>query len=234
MARINGTMNRKLINQITICAFVLFLVQSAAFAQDWANQKRYRAANEQLKYSKVKVVYIGDSITDFWINADPGFFSQNHYADRGISGQTSPQILLRFRQDVIDLKPEAVVILCGTNDIAGNTGPSTLEMTEGNIISMCELAKVNKIKVILCSVLPANHFVWSPKVEPADSIIALNNWIKGYAEAKHFAYVDYYPMLVDLQKGMKAEYSADGVHPNKDAYAIMKNLVQPVIDKVVK
>ena len=205
-------------------------------AQDWANLGHYRPDNEKLTNNpaaNTKVVYMGDSITDFWIGASPQFFAQNGYADRGISGQTSPQMLLRFRTDVIELKPKAVVLLCGTNDIAGNTGPSTLEMIEGNITSMAQLAKANKIKVILCSVLPANRFGWKPDLKPADSIIMLNNWIKNYAKSKHFSYVDYYPALVDSEKGLKKEYSADGVHPNKEGYAVMESIVKDVIDKTL-
>jgi lysophospholipase L1-like esterase len=219
-------------------ALILLLTAGIQFAnaQDWPNLGRYQADNEKLKQDQaahVAVVYMGDSITDFWIGASPDFFQQNNYIDRGISGQTSPQMLLRFRADVIELKPKAVVILCGTNDIAGNTGPETLEMVENNIMSMAELAKANKIKVILSSVLPANKFGWKPNLQPADNIIALNAWISDYAKSKHFAYVDYYPALVDDQKGLGKNYSEDGVHPNKAGYAVMEKLVQDVIKKTL-
>lgn len=216
--------------------FLLILVSQLVMAQDWPNLGHYHDANQKIKRDssgQVKVVFMGDSITDFWIGASPDFFNQNNYADRGISGQTSPQMLLRFRADVIALKPKAVVLLCGTNDIAGNTGPSTLEMVEDNIVSMAELAKANKIKMILCSVLPANRFGWKPDLQPADSIISLNNWISNYAKSKHLAYVNYYPDLVDEQKGMKKEYSPDGVHPNKSGYEVMKKIVQGVIRKTL-
>jgi len=205
-------------------------------AQDWPNLKRYAAANEKLLTEPVpkgRVVFMGNSITDGWIRSSPDFFENNHFVDRGISGQTSPQMLLRFRADVIALHPEAVVIECGTNDIAGNTGPSTLAMVEDNIMSMAELAKANKIKVIIGSVLPANKFGWKPELQPADSIIALNVWLKDYAGRNHFGYIDYYAALVDDQKGMKKEYSSDGVHPNKEGYAVMENLALPVIKKVL-
>lgn len=222
---------------IKITSFLLMLLASSlAKAQDWPNLNHYHIANEKLKHDSsghVKVVYMGDSITDFWLGASPTFFTQNNYIDRGISGQTSPQMLLRFRADVLELKPKAVVLLCGINDIAGNTGPSTLEMIEGNITSMAELAKANKIKMILCSVLPANRFAWEPELQPADSVINLNNWIKDYAKTKHLSYVDYYPAMVNEQKGLKKEYSKDGVHPNKAGYDVMEKLVQAVIKKTL-
>jgi lysophospholipase L1-like esterase len=216
----------------------LMILPDVSVAQDWANLKRYQSANEQLKTDSgwnhsIRAVFMGNSITDFWVRDSPDFFTNNDFIGRGISGQTSPQMLLRFRQDVIALHPKAVVIECGTNDIAGNTGPSTLEMTEDNIMSMAELAKVNKIKVILGSVLPANKFRWSPNVEPADKIIALNEWIKDYAAKHHFGYINYYDALVDDQKGMKAAYSEDGVHPNKQGYEVMEKVAEPVIRKLV-
>jgi lysophospholipase L1-like esterase len=205
-------------------------------AQDWPNLKRYAAANEKLMAEPIpkdRVVFMGNSITDGWIQSSPGFFENNHFVDRGISGQTSPQMLLRFRADVIALHPRAVVIECGTNDIAGNTGPSTLAMAEDNIMSMAELARASKIKVIIGSVLPANKFGWKPELQPADSIIAINVWLKDYAARNHFAYIDYYSSLVDDLKGMKKEYSSDGVHPNKEGYAVMEKLAAVVIKKVI-
>jgi lysophospholipase L1-like esterase len=217
----------KFIYCIALLSFCL-----ASHGQDWPNFGRYRDANEKLQgSSRPNVVFMGNSITDGWIGNSPSFFENNHYIDRGISGQTSPQMLLRFRADVIALHPKAVVIECGTNDIAGNTGPSTLAMVEDNIMSMAELAKANKIKVILGAVLPANKFGWKPDLQPADSIIALNVWIKAYAQKNHFSYIDYYTSLVDDKKGMKPEYSQDGVHPNKAGYAVMEKLALPVIGK---
>ena len=194
---------------------VALLFCGSAYAQDWPNLQRYREADEKLKDSTVSAVYIGDSITDFWINKDPAFFKAHNYVDRGISGQTSPQMLLRFRQDVIDLHPKAVVILSGASDISLNTGPMTADMTQDNIKSMTELAEANKIKVVLCSILPAIHYPWRPDVQPADSVIALNAWIKNYAKEKHLVYADYYSVLVSYHKGMGYGLAEeDGVHPN--------------------
>jgi len=176
---------------------------------------------------------MGNSITDLWIQRSPDFFNDNPYIDRGISGQTTPQMLIRFRPDVIQLNPKAVVILAGTNDIAGNTGPSTLGMIEDNLISMAQLAEINHIKVILCSVLPAYKYFWSPKVHPAKKIVELNKWIKHYAQVHEFAYVNFYPVLANDKGGMKAKYSKDGVHPNKAGYKVMEPLVEKVIHKVL-
>jgi lysophospholipase L1-like esterase len=216
---------------LLIC--ILVNVCSFAQAQDWANLGRYREANANLKDKKIRAVFLGNSITDSWIRESPEFFESNNFVDRGISGQTSPQMLLRFRQDVIALHPRAVVIECGTNDIAGNTGPSTLEMIEDNIMSMAELAKAHKIKVILGSVPPSIKFGWRPDLQPADKIIALNAWIKDYAAKNHFQYLDYYSFLVNDEKGMKPEYSEDGVHPNKAGYVIMEKIAEPAIQKII-
>ncbi len=223
-------MNTKIILSVTI---LLFVGGNIAKAQDWPNLSRYQAANQRLKDSTVKVVYMGNSITEAWAQMSPDFFADNKYVNRGISGQTTPQMLLRFRQDVIALKPKVVVLLCGINDIAGNTGPSTLEMIEGNIMSMAELAKANKIKMILCSVLPANHFKWKPALQPADSVIALNKWISAYTHSHHLEYVDYYSQMVDTEKGLKAAYTYDGVHPTINGYKIMQPLVKAAISKIL-
>ncbi len=203
-------------------------------AQDWPKLNRYRddnttvlnaRRNDPNDAQKNWVVFMGNSITQNWAAMDPGFFTEHNYIGRGISGQTSPQMLLRFRQDVIGLSPKAVVILAGTNDIAGNTGPSSIEMIMDNIISMVELAQANHIKVVLCSVLPANHYNWAPDVKPADTIIELNKQIKAYAEGNHIEYVDFYTPLVDDEKGLNAAYGKDGVHPTLDGYKIMEPLV---------
>ena len=176
---------------------------------------------------------MGNSITQNWASMDPEFFARNNYIGRGISGQTSPQMLLRFRQDVIELAPKAVVILAGTNDIAGNTGPSSIDMIMDNIISMAQLARANGIRVVLCSVLPANRYKWAPDVKPADTIIELNRQIKAYAEANQMVYVDFHTALVDKEKGLSAAYGADGVHPTLDGYKIMESLVVKGIEQAL-
>lgn len=159
---------------------------------------------------------------------------QKKYINRGISGQTTPQMLLRFRQDVIALKPSVVVILAGINDIAQNTGPYTIEATSGNIFSMCELAKQNGIKAIICSVLPAFDFPWKPGLEPAQKVIQLNNVLKAYAEQHKLLYVDFFSAMVNEQMGLKKELGTDGVHPNEAGYAIMEPILEKAIFKALK
>lgn len=193
--------------------------------KDWPNLNKYAKENSLVTTTK-SVVFMGDSITEFWKLNDEGFFTANPYIDRGISGQTTPQMLLRFRQDVIELKPSVVVILAGINDIAENTGPISIDAIMGNIISMVELSNANKIKVVLCTLLPANHFGWNPKLEPADKVIALNQLIIEYANKHKINCVDYYTALVDDVKGLPKKYSADGVHPNLEGYKLMESLVQ--------
>ena len=211
-------------------------------AQDWPNLNCYRNDNQSLwearhndpdDASKNWVVFMGNSITQNWASMDPEFFARNNYIGRGISGQTSPQMLLRFRQDVIELAPKAVVILAGTNDIAGNTGPSSIDMIMDNIISMAQLARANGIRVVLCSVLPANRYKWAPDVKPADTIIELNRQIKAYAEANQMVYVDFHTALDDKEKGLSAAYGADGVHPTIDGYKIMESLVVKGIEQAL-
>jgi len=204
---------------------------------DWPNFNRYREANEKLGLptkDEERVVFMGNSITDGWIRISPEFFEGKSYIDRGISGQTTPQMLVRFRADVINLKPKVVLILGGTNDIAGNTGPSTLEMIEDNLASMAELAKANGIKVILSSVLPVYDYPWKPGLEPAEKIVTLNKWIKDYAAKNGCDYLDYYSSVVDERKGMKIAYSKDGVHPNKEGYKVMEDLAVKAINKALK
>ena len=174
-----------------------------------------------------RVVFMGDSITEAWrIEGAQGSFPGKPYFNRGISGQTTPQMVLRFRQDVIALKPKVVVILAGTNDIAGNTGPMTLEETEDNLKDMADLAAANGIKVVLCSVLPAFDYPWKPGLTPAPKILAINLWMKAYAAEKGYVYVDYHTAMKDERDGLPARLSGDGVHPNPAGYAIMAPLVE--------
>ena len=200
--------------------------------KDWANLKKYTAENKQIMQwqNATPIVLMGDSITEFWKVNDETFFTLNNLINRGISGQTTPQMLLRFRQDVIDLKPSKVVILAGINDIAENTGPISLETVFGNIVSMVELAKANNIKVVLCSVLPSNKLNWNPKIEPADKVIELNKMIETYAFKNKISFVDYYASMVDTSKGLEIKYGEDGVHPNLKGYKLLESLLLKVLN----
>jgi len=204
---------------------------------DWQNLVRYRKANTALaatKSSKPRVVFMGNSITDGWINADSSFFAGKNYIDRGISGQTTPQMLIRFRPDVIDLKPAAVVILAGINDIAGNTGIMTLEETFGNIVSMAQLAKASNIKVVISSVLPAYDFPWRPGMEPAEKVVKLNTMLREYAAKNNIVYLDYFNAMKDERNGLPANLSKDGVHPTLEGYKIMEPLAEKAIAEALK
>jgi lysophospholipase L1-like esterase len=204
-------------------------------AQDWANLAKYKTENSQLplKQSEEKrIVLMGDSITEFWSQIQPAFFTNTSYINRGISGQTTPQMLIRFRPDVLQLHPDVVVVLAGVNDIAGNTGPTSNEQIFGNIISMVELAKANAIKVILCSVLPANNFYWRPKNKAAQTIIQLNQMIQLYAEENNIPYVDYHTAMTDSKNGLPKEFSEDGVHPNLKGYQTMQPLLEKAVQKL--
>ena len=212
------------------------LAQFENMKTDWPNFSRYREANEKLglpKKGENRIVFMGNSITDFWSETTPEFFAGKPYVNRGISGQTTPQMLVRFRADVININAKVVVILAGTNDIAGNTGPSTLEMIEDNLASMADLAKMNGIKVVLSSVLPAFQYPWFPEQKPAEKIVALNKWIKAYAEKNGFVYLDYFTPMADERNGLKKEYSEDGVHPNLAGYNVMNPLAEKAIQKAL-
>jgi lysophospholipase L1-like esterase len=199
---------------------------------DFGGLKRYREANAALAPTgKGRVVFYGDSITDAWTLNGGKFFPGKPYVNRGISGQTTPQMLIRFRQDVVSLHPEAVVILAGTNDIAGNTGPSTLAMIEDNLTSMTELAQANHIRVVIASVLPAADYPWHRGQEPAAKIRDLNTWITEYCKQKKATYLDYYSAMADADGGMKPGISKDGVHPNAEGYAIMEPLAEKALEK---
>lgn len=208
------------------------LATSSLFSQqnDWAQFGRYAEANKSVK-APTRVVFMGNSITDGWWNTDSLFFKNNRYIGRGIGGQTTAQMLVRFRADVIDLQPKAVVILAGTNDIAQNNGYIAPENILGNIISMAELAKANNIDVVLCSILPAYEYGWRKGLKPADKIIALNKMIKEYADRHNLTYVDYHSALKDARNGLPEKYSKDGVHPTMEGYKIMERLISEALEK---
>jgi len=196
-------------------------------AQDWANVARFKAENERVIENKapVKLVFMGNSITEGWKSFDPNFFNSTDYVNRGIGGQTTPQMLIRFKQDVLDLKPKGVVILAGTNDIAGNTGPMSIQEIYNQIESMAGLAALNKIEVFLCSVLPVYDYPWKPGLKPAPKIVALNEMLKTLAGEKNYLYIDYFSEMSDDKNGLKASLGADGVHPNEKGYEIMKRVL---------
>jgi lysophospholipase L1-like esterase len=189
---------------------------------DWPNLCRYHRANADLKRPP-RVVFIGDSITENWVAGDPGLFS-DEVIGRGISGQTSPQILLRFFQDVIELRPQIVHIMAGTNDIAGNTGRTTEQDFKNNITAMVDLARAHHIQVALSSILPASEFSWKPGLKPASTIVGLNSWLRNFALQSHVRYIDYHSVLAGARGGFIAQLSNDGVHPNRDGYAVMRRL----------
>jgi lysophospholipase L1-like esterase len=220
------------------------LMASDARLSDWPNLARYRGANGTLpppSSGESRVVFMGDSITDAWQSPRyGGFFPGKPYVDRGISGQTTPQMLLRFRRDVIDLKPKAVVILAGTNDIAANTGPMTNEDIQGNLASMSELAHANKIRVVFSSVTPVSAYHVAPRGAPQTSsrpmarIQALNDWMKSYAAAHGDVYLDYFAAMVDETGLMRAELTEDDLHPNAKGYAIMGPLAEAAISRALR
>lgn len=204
-------------------------------AQDWPNLEKYKKANANLsepEKDEHRVVFMGNSITEMWGDASPEFFSENPYVNRGIGGQTTPQMLLRFRQDVIDLKPVIVVILAGTNDIAGNTGPMTLEQIRDNIQSMVQLAKANHIFPIVCSVLPAFDYPWRPGLNPNIKIPQLNEMLKEMAEEEKAMYLDYFAKMADNRNGLPKALTTDEVHVTKEGYVIMETLVKEAISKI--
>ena len=230
----------------TDCAEVkIQLTRAQTRLNDWPQLARYHDANAKVvapPKNEARVVFMGDSITDSW--DDPkfgGFFPGKPYIDRGISGQTTPQMLIRFRADVIDLRPKVVVILAGTNDLAGNTGPMTLAEIEGNLASMAELAKANSIKTVFASVLPISDYeqrngkpINQSTRRPPEKIRALNEWMKAYAAQNKLIYLDYYSAMIDEKGFLKEELSEDGLHPNAKGYAIMAPLAEASIAKALK
>jgi lysophospholipase L1-like esterase len=242
----SGTPN----NEPADCAELPVMTEKLARAEkvlhDWPNLARYAEANAALAApvkSESRVVFMGDSITDAWVRPEyGGFFPGRPYIDRGISGQTTPQMLIRFRPDVIVLQPKVVVILAGTNDIAGNTGPMTLGEIEGNLASMAELARTNRIHVVLASVLPVSNYGHDRQGNPLDmrinrppeKILELNAWIKKYAAEKGHAYLDYFSAMVDAQGLLQRDLSEDGLHPNAKGYAVMSPLAEEAIRSAIK
>ena len=205
-------------------------IQGGGTLTDWAHLKKYEQSNSELKKINEpdRVVFIGNSITEGWSNFDKDFFINNPFVNRGIGGQTTPQMLIRFKPDVVNLNPKAVVILAGINDIAENTGPVTIENIAENIISMAEIAKANEIKVFICSTLPAIDFPWSPGMEPGPKVVKLNTILKNYCDSNNIPYVDYFSAMSDEKGGLKVpEYTTadDLVHPNLAGYKVMEKII---------
>jgi len=229
--RLANNYNRNM--KIIAAALVSIGIAFAQSSTDWPNLARYHDDNASLPppaAGENRVVFMGDSITDGWGRHYGQFFPGKPYVNRGISGQTTPQMLIRFRPDVIALKPKAVVILAGTNDIAGNTGPMTLEQIEDNLTSMAELARANNIRVVLSSVMPVSDDI-KPQTErrPPGKIVALNAWIKDYASKNGLVYLDYYSAMLDDKQMFRKELTYDGLHPNSAGYDVMQPLAEKAI-----
>lgn len=209
---------------LTIAPIMFSAVVSA---QDFANYAKYEMQNQQILSKNIapNTVFMGDSITEGWFSTDPSFFTKHNFVGRGISGQVTSQMLLRFREDVINLKPKRVIILAGTNDIAENQGPISLDKVFGNIVSMVELAKANNIKVVLCSLLPAYEFGWRKNMHPADKVIALNKMIESYAKKHNIPYVDYHSQMKDSRNGLDKIYTEDEIHPTEKGYEKMESIL---------
>jgi lysophospholipase L1-like esterase len=224
-----------------ICVGYLWMQTSVAEdapGDDWPYLLRYRAENEALppvRSGEQRVVFLGDSITDNWgRSATTGvFFPGKPYLNRGISGQTTPQMLVRFEQDVVHLHPAAVVILAGTNDIAGNTGPTTNQMIEDNFAAMTAIAEQNDIKVVLASVTPAYAYPWKPEIKPVERIRDLNKWLQAFCSSNDYVYLDYYHAMADANGAMLPGLSSDGVHPTTQGYAVMAPLAESAIARAL-
>ena len=204
---------------------------------DWPNLSRYQDENRSVglpEKGKQRVVFMGDSITEEWSNLYPDYFDTKGYINRGIGGQTTPQMLIRFKPDVIDLEPDIVVILAGTNDIAGNTGPSNVKMITDNIFSMAELARAHQIKVVLSSILPVFEYEWAKEIKDVPATIdSVNDELKKYVNDHGLVYLDYFSSMVDERKGLNKDYTYDGVHPNQDGYILMSSLAQKVLSRLL-
>lgn len=211
--------------------------QDVQLHNDWAQLAKYRDANAHVAPAAPgvkRVVFMGNSITEGWAPHFDSLFPGKPYVGRGISGQTTPQMLVRFHQDVVALHPAAVVILAGTNDIAGNTGPSTLEMIEDNLAGMTEMAQANGIRVVLASVLPVYDYPWKPGLQPAPKIIALNKWIRDYASGHHAVYLDFHSAMADSLGGLPKNLAYDGVHPTMEGYKVMAPLTEKAIQQALE
>ena len=222
---------------VALAALGVMMSDAPLEAQDWAGLNRYRAANAELglpKPGERRGVFFGNSITEGWAPYFAAQFPEKPYVGRGISGQTTPQMLIRFRQDVVALKPAVVVILAGTNDIAGNTGPSTQAMIADNLMGMVEMAQANGIRVVLSSVLPVSDYPWKPGLEPGPKIVALNAWMREYAAARHETYLDYHSAMVNEKLGLNADLAADGVHPTAKGYGMMATLAEAAIARALR
>ena len=222
-----------------ICVLLMPFIMSTFFyslaqnKKQWAQYERYASLNEALSKTP-DVVFIGNSITDFWAKEMPAFFADNNYVGRGISGQTTEQMLARFRQDVVMLHPKIVVILAGINDIAENHGPVSNENILNNIASMCDLAKINGIIPVLCSILPCDYFVWRKDIYPAPIVVEVNRLIKEYAESMGYNYVDYYSDMSTIDGALKEEYTKDRCHPTINGYKVMVDIVQKTLCELVE
>lgn len=213
------------------CALTVF---SQNKLNNWAQFDQYETSNkivQSLPQKSRNVVFFGNSITEHWIHYDSIFFAKNKFVNRGISGQTTSQMIIRFRKDVLDLKPKVVVILAGTNDIAGNTGYISIDNIAGNIQSMCELAQYHHIKVILCSLLPAFDYPWSRGKNPDQKIPELNALLQKIAQKNNLQYVDLFSRMADEKNGLQSSLTQDGVHPNLNGYKIMEEILLPIIEK---
>lgn len=199
---------------------------------DWAYLEKFKDSNTEISTRSTnenRIVFLGDSIIAGWQTYNPLFFSNNTNINRGIDGQTTPQLLLRFRPDVIALQPKIVILQGGINDIAGHTGAIALETILGNLISMCELSKANNIRVILCSLLPTQVYPWRNPNDSIDKIETLNTMLRQYAQTETIAFIDFYSAMVDNKKDLKTKYTDDGIHPNYEGYLLMESLLQKTI-----
>ncbi|MGA0155415.1 MAG: GDSL-type esterase/lipase family protein [Flavobacteriaceae bacterium] len=223
-------MNR-LLNMLLLA---FFLGSVSVQAQDWAQMSYFKTQNDSIKdvSDQIEVVFMGNSITQGWLSMRPEFFQEHGFVNRGIGGQTTPQMLLRFRQDVIDLNPRIAVILAGINDIAENTGPISLTEIADNIESMVQLAQANGVVPVICSVLPANSFPWRQRIDPTEKVIELNGLLKQMANTYKLPYVDYYSAMVDTKKGLKSDWGYDPVHPNEAGYAVMEPILLSILNNL--